>query len=107
MSNIAVLGSGGWGIALAVALDAQGHSVTLWSKFESEVEALLATRSNEKLLSGVIINQSVNITSDISFAADSDIIVIAVPSFAVRTTVAKLKGVAKSDAIIVNVAKGF
>ncbi len=107
MSNIAVLGSGGWGIALAVAFDQQGHNVILWSKFEQEVNSLLATRSNEKLLRGVTISESIAITNDISFVANSDIIVIAVPSFAVRTTVANLKRIVRADAVIVNVAKGF
>lgn len=107
MSNIAVLGSGGWGIALAVAFDLQGHEVTLWSKFKQEVDALRSSRSNDKLLGGVKIGETVNITDDIGFAADSDIIVIAVPSFAVRTTVSLLKGIVKETAVIVNVAKGF
>ncbi len=105
--KIAILGSGGWGMALAVAFDSQGHSVSLWSKFESEVNGLLATRSNEKLLGGVTLSESINITSDVAVAANADIVVIAVPSFAVRTTVSKLKGIVGKDAIIVNVAKGF
>ncbi len=107
MSKITILGAGGWGMALAVAFDKQGHNVTVWSKFKAEVDALNETRSNEKLLKGVTLNDSIKITDDISHAADSEIIVVAVPSFAVRTTVAKLKGIVNKSSIIVNVAKGF
>ncbi len=107
MANIAVLGSGGWGMALAVAFDRQGHRVSLWSKFKAEVDSLLETRSNEKLLKGIVLRDTIEITNDIAVAANADIIVIAVPSFAVRTTVSKLKGIIRDNAIIVNVAKGF
>ncbi len=107
MSKIAVLGSGGWGMALAVTFDAKGHEVTIWSKFKSEVDALNQTRSNEKLLKGVILSDSISVTNDISFVADCKLIVVAVPSFAVRTTVALLKGVISDDTVIVNVSKGF
>ena len=107
MADIAILGSGGWGIALAVAFNAQGHKVSLWSAFEQEAASLKAARGNEKLLRGVTIDERINITDDISCAARSDIAVIAVPSFAVRSTVRRLAGVVRSDAVIVNVAKGF
>ena len=35
-ANIAVLGSGGFGLSLAVMMDKMGHDVTVWSKFKSE-----------------------------------------------------------------------
>ena len=38
MAKIGVLGAGGWGIALSVLLNQNGHEVTLWSKLETEVE---------------------------------------------------------------------
>ena len=107
MSNIAILGSGGWGMALAVAFDKQGHKISLWSKFKSEVDALNQTRSNENLLKGIVLSDSILITNDITVSSDADIVIIAVPSFAVRSTVAKLKNIVKQDTVIVNVSKGF
>ena len=49
--KISVLGSGGWGTALAMVLDNNKHSVILWSAFEKEINALSKTREN-KLLKG-------------------------------------------------------
>ena len=37
-ANIAVLGSGGFGLSLAVMMDKMGHDVTVWSKFKSELD---------------------------------------------------------------------
>ena len=40
MADIAVLGSGGWGMALALSAFSGGNGVTLWSPFEDEIKML-------------------------------------------------------------------
>lgn len=105
MSKICVLGSGGWGIALAISAHSKGHTVSMWSPFEDEVEALNIKRESEKLLLGVKIPEDITITTDINIVNGSDVTIIATPSFAVGQTAAKLKGL--NHGIIVNVAKGF
>lgn len=105
MAKISILGSGGWGIALALKAEFKGYDVVLWSAFENEVAELLKTRESKKLLSGVKIPESIDITSDINKANGSIITIIAVPSFAVRQTAARLKNI--DCGIVVNVAKGF
>lgn len=106
MAKITVLGAGGWGLALALALHSNGHSVTVWSPFLDEVISLREKRTNEKLLKGIIIPDNIDITDDISCANSSVLTVIATPSFAVGQTAKKLKDVGDCG-IIVNVAKGF
>lgn len=107
MSVISVLGSGGWGIALACTLANNGHKVNLWSVFQDEVDLLKRERCNEKLLKGVVIPDSINITGDVSVVKDSDIVILAVPSFAVRQTAHSIADLVKDNAIVVNVSKGF
>lgn len=106
MAKIAILGSGGWGTALAVSAFKSGHQVFLWSPFENEVNELNAKRENVKLLPGIEIPADICITNDISCASGSLITVIACPSVAVRS-VAKQLSVVKNHGIVVNVAKGF
>ncbi len=106
MAKITLLGAGGWGLALALVLYENSHNVSVWSPFEAEVESLRATRENKKLLSGIKIPEEIFVTSNISVAENSDITVIATPSFAVRETANRLSGV-KNHGIVVNVAKGF
>ncbi len=105
MAKIAVLGSGGWGSAMAIMTAKHGHSVTLWSKFESEIESLSKTRENP-LLKGVLIPESVALTTDIGCVCDADIIVLAVPSVAVRSVCRTLKGI-YSGQTVVNIGKGL
>ena len=104
-SKITVLGSGGWGIALAINAFNQGFEVKLWSPFENEVAGLNATRESEKLLKGVKIPEEIEITTDLNVVEGSYITIIATPSFAVRETAARLK--TYDCGIVVNVAKGF
>ena len=106
MEKIVILGSGGWGMALALVAHRKGHGVTLWSPFEEEVSNLTKTRRNDKLLRGVELPKEINITSDISCARDADITIIATPSFAVPETAKKLQAIGKTG-IIVNVSKGL
>ncbi|MBR5452178.1 MAG: NAD(P)-dependent glycerol-3-phosphate dehydrogenase [Clostridia bacterium] len=105
MAKITVLGAGGWGIALALVANANKNDVTIWSAFKSEADALKTNRCNPKLLDGVMIPQEINITDDISSANGSDVVIMAVPSFAVRETAKKLKDI--NFGIIANASKGI
>lgn len=106
MAKITVLGSGGWGTALAISAYNCGHEVYLWSPFEQEVNDLVKYRENVKLLPGIKIPEQITITTDINCAKDSLISVIACPSVAVRS-VAKQLSTVDNHGIVVNVAKGF
>ena len=61
MADIAVLGAGGWGMALAISATGAGNNVTIWSPFEEEVKMLSEKRTNERLLSGVTLPESIKI----------------------------------------------
>lgn len=108
MANISILGAGGWGIAIGVLLNNNGHSVTMWSALKKEVDMLSEKRENEISLPGIIISEDIKITDDLEEAVDhKDIIILAVASSYIRSTAAKLKGLTKPGQIIVNVAKGI
>ncbi len=104
--KISVLGSGGWGTAIAILSYNCSHKTVLWGKFESEIETIKSAQENP-LLKGVEIPNGIEITSDFECVLDSDIIVIATPSFAVEETALMLKDKVSKDSIIVSVAKGF
>lgn len=106
MAKITILGSGGWGMALAIAAFNNGNEVTLWSPFSEEVNLLLEKRGNEKLLKGVILPDGIKITNDLSVVEGDDLTIIATPSVAIRS-VAKQLSAYNDIGIVVNVAKGF
>lgn len=106
MAKVTVLGSGGWGTALAISAYSCGHDVFLWSPFKDEVDQLINNRENIILLPGIKIPNDISITTDINCAQDSLVSIIACPSVAVRSVARQLADV-ENHGIVVNVAKGF
>lgn len=105
MAKVFVLGSGGWGLALAITAFRSGNEVAVWSPFSEEVAELLRYRESKRLLPEIHIPEEILITNDISFVEGSDVTIIATPSLAVRETAARLKGY--DCGVIVSVAKGI
>ena len=106
MAKITILGCG-FGTALAIMWDKQGHQVTAWSKYKEEIDAILNDGEHKKLLPGVIVPPSISLTTDIKCVSDADILVFAIPSKFVREVVLKVKEHIRKDTIVVNVGKGF
>lgn len=106
MAKLTVLGAGGWGMALALSAHGCGHSVTIWTPFETEAEALIKNRGNERLLPGVKLPDGIAVTTKLSAVAGSLITIIATPSTAVRQTAHALRQYPDCG-IVVNVAKGL
>ena len=102
----AVIGSGAWGTALAIRLCRNGHDVTMWT-FEKElVEEMNTTRRNPRL-PGAELPEGLVVSPDYACAAGAKLVVIASPSFPLRSV---CKGVAPfidEDAVIVSVTKGL
>ncbi|MFQ9886449.1 MAG: NAD(P)H-dependent glycerol-3-phosphate dehydrogenase [Negativibacillus massiliensis] len=107
MAKVMVLGAGGFGISLALMCHRYGHEVTVWSHREEEVIRLREEREQKKLLPGVKIPQEIVFTATLEPAKHSDLIIMAVPSFAVRQTAHCLKEHIGTNSIIVCVAKGL
>ena len=104
--KITVLGSGAWGTALAMLLMENGNEVTLWSYTEEESKILRETRENP-FLKGVKLPDEMKFTSDMTVVKGCDMVLVATPSFAVRSTAAKLKLLADEGTILVSVSKGI
>ena len=107
MAKVSVIGSGGWGTAIAVMLCKNGHDVKLWSFFKDESEELKKNRENKRFLPGIKIDEKIYLTSEITECTDADVIVMASPSHAVRNTAKILSGAVSDGQIILNIAKGI
>ena len=107
MANISVIGAGSWGIALAVALQKNGHQVNVWSIIEDEIKMLNEKREHVDKLPGVKLADEMTFTTDLENSIQGkDLLVLAVPSPFVRKTAASMKQFVGEGQLIVNVAKG-
>ncbi len=96
--KIAVLGSGGWGTALAVLLARAGHDVALWSRRCELAEALTLARENRDYLPGVRLHAGVLPVCSGERALDAAAFaVVAVPTHGVR---AVLRGLPPAPAYV-------
>ena len=104
--KVTVLGSGGWGTALAMVLLENGNDVTLWSYTQEESDVLRQTGENP-MLKGVKLPGELKLTTDINAVKGCQAVVLATPSFAVRSTAAALREVADPGTVLISVAKGI
>lgn len=104
--KVAVLGSGGWGTALAMLLVENGHDVTLWS-YQAEESRHLAETGENPLLPGVKLPQGLTYTFDLACVTGCAVVVMATPSFGVRSTAGQVKDLLSPNAILVSVSKGI
>ncbi|MBQ3132666.1 MAG: NAD(P)-dependent glycerol-3-phosphate dehydrogenase [Clostridia bacterium] len=107
MAKIVVLGAGGWGTALATLQHKNGHEVTMWSPFEEEVAAIRRDGQHKKLLPGIPVPLSLGLTNDIACVADADLIIMTVPSFAIRSTARQMRPHLPDGALVANAGKGL
>ena len=89
MKNIAIIGSGTWGVALAIHLANIGHNVKIWSFTQEETDAINNERKCQ-FLPEAVIPDNVRCYTDIKQVVEgSDIILHVTPSKFVRTTIKK------------------
>ena len=108
MEKICVLGAGSWGSALALVLAKKGYEVSMWTLNEEQANKINKTRENIDYLPGVLFPNNIVVTTDLEeTVVDSKIIVLAVPSQAIRSVSKQIKPFVKDEQILVDVAKGL
>lgn len=107
--RIAVLGSGGWGTALAlVAAQQPGRQVALWSARPDQARELHARRENVRFLPGVPIPEAVRLTTDLDEAVrGADLLLEAIPTIYLRSTFARIAPLLPAKTPLVSVTKGI
>lgn len=108
MNKISFVGGGSFGTALAVLLSKKGSECSVWCHSESTIDDINIRRENTKYLKGITIPEKVTAYSDIEKTIkNSQIVVLAVPSKAIREIARKVAPFLGGDEIIVTVAKGI
>ena len=105
--EIAILGIGTWGSALAMTLRKNNHSLSLWT-FSKEEEAELKKTREPKNLPGTRFAEDIEITSSLETALrDKELIIFAVPSLFTRSVGEQVKEFVTPEQILLTVSKGI
>jgi glycerol-3-phosphate dehydrogenase (NAD(P)+) len=108
MANIVILGSGGFGLSLAIMAEHSGkHKVTVWSKFQSEIDDIRKHGEHIQKLPGVPVSESIALTSDISCIKGCDMLIFGIPSSFVRDVAKLAAPYVEPGMVIVNTGKGL
>lgn len=79
--KIAFLGTGAYGLSLALMANENNNKIMMWTKFEEEKRTLLENYGNPKLLPNVVMPKEIGYTTDMEECVrDTDLIFIMVPA---------------------------
>lgn len=108
MKRVAFLGGGSFGTALSMLLANKGCEVTIWDRNPLVVNEINNVRTNNKYLSNIIIPDNVTATNRIEDSiVDSDYIILAIPSYAIREICKLIHSKVKKNQIVISIAKGI
>ncbi|ATZ18839.1 NAD(P)H-dependent glycerol-3-phosphate dehydrogenase [Williamsoniiplasma somnilux] len=108
MKNITIIGTGAYGTCLANVLADNGHSVVMYGIVETQVNDLNINHKNSTFLGDIKFNQNIKATTDLSAALEkTDILILGVPTVALKSVIKDIIKYAKNEMIIINTAKGL
>lgn len=106
--KVAVIGAGSWGTALAHVAAENNNNTYLWVRRRELAEEIIKTGENRPYLPGADISPKINVSTDIKqVVTDADIVIMAVPSQAIRSMARQIRSFVKEDAIITSASKGI
>ena len=106
MKNIAIIGSGSWGIALAMHLARIGNSIKVWS-FDEEEKNLINNEKKCKFLPSITLLENIICSNDFEeVIKDTDFILHVTPSKFTRETFKQYKQYVGEKPVII-CSKGF
>jgi glycerol-3-phosphate dehydrogenase (NAD(P)+) len=107
-SNVAVLGGGAFGVALAKLAAEQSDKVTLWARDEVGCQYINRYRHHPTKLPSIVLPKNIVASSDLAVAlGDAHVVIIALPMAALTEVLVKARGLFAKDAIIVCTTKGI
>ena len=107
-AEIAILGAGGMGTALGLLWARAGANVRLWARDADRAASMARSRRNDRHLPGVELPESIRPTGDAREALEGvDLVVAAVPSAYLRSTLRPLAAHVPRGAPVLSVVKGI
>ncbi|MBX7193957.1 MAG: NAD(P)-dependent glycerol-3-phosphate dehydrogenase [Sandaracinaceae bacterium] len=108
VSNVAVLGSGSWGTALAKSISDQGHRVRLWARRKDLVDTIERERENAAYLPGAALAPTLRATHELADALEgADVVLSVVPTHGLRETLDHAAPYFPANAPILSATKGI
>src|SRR5690554_5515399 len=86
--DVAVLGGGSFGTAMAKVLGENGHTVHFWMRDEQQAEDIRLHRINKRYMPGITLEGDIQPTTDLADAVrKAEVVLVAIPSKAFRAVI--------------------
>ncbi len=106
--NIAIIGAGSWGTALAMVLAANKHQVIMWGREPDIVDNIRIHHKNGVYLPDVVLPKNITASSDMEeVLRGCEFVVFATPSHTLREVSAKARPWLTGKERVISVAKGI
>lgn len=106
--EVAILGGGNFGTAIANIVARNGHTTYLWMRDEQQVADCLTHRENRRYLPGYALNPLIIPTADLAQAlGQSEVTVVSVPSESFREVSRQLAQFTQPQSVLVSATKGI
>lgn len=106
--KFSVIGAGGWGTAFARLLALEGYETTLWVRNPAQKVEIARLGENRAYLPGVVLpEEHLHLTSSLEEAMRSEVVALAVPSFAMGTLLKQVQKNLSGAKTFINLAKGI
>ena len=106
--NIAVIGAGSWGTAIAILLSSKGYNVRLWDVDSKRAEKLIADRENKQYLPNIKFPNTLHPIIEIEeVLAGAELAIFAAPDQQFIVALDNALPSIEKDTKIVNLAKGI
>lgn len=108
IDTITVIGAGSWGTALSMVLADNGCHVRLWGHNPQQIVEINEHHTNKKYLPNVILPENIKGFASMEEALNGvELIVLAVPTKAIREVVRQMVEILKKPITLVHVSKGI
>lgn len=108
MKNLAIIGAGAWGTALAVVLAPRFARTRLWVYEEDLAARMRRSRENDVYLPGYALPESVEPVADLAAALDgAEVVLSVVPSHLMRGLYRRMLPFAAESTLFVSATKGL
>jgi glycerol-3-phosphate dehydrogenase (NAD(P)+) len=108
VKELAIVGAGSWGTALAIVLASRFERIRLWVYETDLALRMYQTRENDLYLPGFLIPTNIDITPELSHALNTaEIVLTAVPSQLVGPIYRQIAPLARAQMVFVSATKGL
>ncbi len=104
--TVGVIGGGSWGTALAIAAQRAGSKVMLGTRNRNVIQSILEHRVNDVYLPQIFVDPAIEVTDDLPRVCKNEVLVMAVPSYCVRSACISISDSLAPEVPIVVGSKG-